>query len=150
MTDVNMSLENTDRASASFRYMISFSLKRRRVLIHRSTLRALDMPSNIRFLLNTKNKRVAVQSCEAIDRDNFTVPDLSSMGSYEITSLNFLQVIYKLSGWDTDKNYRVEGCKFSKNHLVEFDLKQATIICDEDFVDPEVEGINLLEGTAAL
>jgi len=68
---------------------ISFSLLRGRVLIHRSALRSIDMPSNIRFLLNTGAKKVAIQACEAIDRDSFTVPNLNEMGSYEIGLLPF-------------------------------------------------------------
>lgn len=79
---------------------LSFSLKRRRVLIHRSTLKALEHPQNIRFLMNKKKCRVAVQSCEAIDRDNFIVPDLKPSETYEITSISFLKVIYGLAGWD--------------------------------------------------
>lgn len=78
---------------------ISFSLLRGRVLIHRSALRSIDMPSNIRFLLNTGAKKVAIQACEAIDRDSFTVPNLNEMGSYEIASVNFINVIYGLAGW---------------------------------------------------
>lgn len=55
---------------------ISFSMKRRGVLIYRSSLRALGMPSNIPFLLNMKKKKVVVQACEAIDRDFLKVSDI--------------------------------------------------------------------------
>ena len=116
---------------------VSFSLKRRRVLIHRTTLRALSNPTNIRFLMNTKDKKVAVQSCEAIDRDNFVVPDFNTVSQFEITSVNFLQIIYKLAKWDEDKSYRIEGQAFTRNRLVEFDLMKATTIADEEFVDEE-------------
>ena len=116
---------------------VSFSLKRRRVLIHRTTLRALSNPTNIRFLMNTKDKKVAVQSCEAIDRDNFVVPDFNSVSQFEITSVNFLQIIYKLAKWDEDKSYRIEGQAFTRNRLVEFDLTRAATIADEEFVDEE-------------
>lgn len=116
---------------------LSFSLKRRRVLIHRSTLKALEHPQNIRFLMNKKKCRVAVQSCEAIDRDNFIVPDLKPSETYEITSISFLKVIYSLAGWDEDKTYRVEGSFYGENHLVEFLLKSAEVITDDDFVDQE-------------
>ena len=116
---------------------VSFSLKRRRVLIHRTTLRALSNPTNIRFLMNTKDKKVAVQSCEAIDRDNFVVPDFNAVSQFEITSVNFLQIIYKLAKWDEDKSYRIEGQAFARNRLVEFDLTKAATIADEEFVDEE-------------
>ncbi len=114
---------------------LSFSLKRRRVLIHRSTLRTLDHPRNIRFLLNKKNGRVAVQSCEAIDRDNFAVPDLKPSETFEITSINFLKVVYGLAKWDEERTYRVSGKLFKENRLVEFRLDDAELISDDDFVD---------------
>ena len=118
---------------------ISFSLKRRRVMIHRSTLRALGMPKNIRFLLNMKKKRIAVQVCEAIDRDSFKAPDhFKSYECYEISSLNFLSVVYKMAGWDSDRNYRIKGRLFAENRLVEFELSEAVVIADEEFVDPDV------------
>ena len=116
---------------------LSFSLKRRRVLIHRSALRALEQPQNIRFLLNKKKVRVAVQCCEAIDRDIFAVPDLKPSETFEISSINFLKVIYGLAKWDEERTYRVSGRLFKANRLIEFDLKDAETISDDDFVDQE-------------
>ena len=120
---------------------ISFSLKRRRVLIYRSTLRSLSMPGNIRFLLNMKKKRVAVQACEAIDRDSFKVPDFTDhvKDQYEISSIHFISILYKTAGWDRNKSYRIKGTVFAGNRLVEFVLDEAEIIADEEFVDPDVE-----------
>ena len=116
---------------------LSFSLKRRRVLIHRSTLRALGMPQNIRFLLNKKKVRVAVQCCEAIDRDFFAVPDLKPSETFEISSINFLKMVYRLAKWDEDRSYRVSGTLFRVNRLAEFDLNNAEAISDADFIDQE-------------
>lgn len=120
---------------------ISFSMKRRRVLIYRSSLRALGMPSIIRFLLNMKQKKVAVQACEAIDRDSFKVSEIIDGGKdqYEISSVNFLKMVYKLAGWKDDGTYRIAGVVFPENRLVEFELGDAVKIADEEFVDPEVE-----------
>lgn len=118
---------------------ISFSLSRGRVLIHRLTLRSIGMPSNIRFLLNTGAKKVAVQACESIDRDSFKVPSLNEVGSYEITSLNFINVIYRLAGWRKDRSYRIYGTIFIKNRLVEYNLLEAVEISEDEFIDPELE-----------
>lgn len=120
---------------------ISFSMKRRRVLIYRSSLCALGMPSNIRFLLNMKQKKVAVQACEAIDRDFFKVPEIIDGGKdqYEISSVNFLKMVYKLAEWKDDGTYRISGVVFPENRLVEFELGDAVKIADEEFVDPEVD-----------
>lgn len=119
---------------------ISFSMKRRRVLIYRCTLRSLGLPKNIRFLLNMKKKRIAVQACEAIDRDSFKVPDFTDRikDQYEITSQNFLNVIYKTAGWNRDKTYRLTGTVYPDNHLVEFDLANVEEISEEEFMDPEL------------
>lgn len=122
---------------------ISISLKRRRILVYKETLRSIGAPQNIRFLLNTKKKRIAVQACEAIDRDSFTVPDISLMGDtqFEITSITFARMLYNLSGWNEDLTYRIMGTVHPKNRLVEYDLGNAMIIADEEFVDPENTGL---------
>ena len=118
--------------------LISFSFKRRRVLIHKSTLRALNLPQNIRFLLNTEKRCMAVQSCAPIDRDNFAVPDLSTVYQYEITSISFLDIVYKLAKWDNEKTYRVIGLLYPVNQLVEFRLSEAMQISDDEFIDDDL------------
>lgn len=35
--------------------------------------------------------------------------------------------------------YRITGTVYPENRLVEFELGNATLIADEEFVDPEVE-----------
>lgn len=88
-----------------------------------------------------KQKKVAVQACEAIDRDSFKVPEIIDGGKdqYEISSVNFLKMVYKLAGWKDDGTYRIAGVVFAENRLVEFELGDAVKIADEEFVDPEVE-----------
>ena len=113
---------------------LSFSMKRRRVLIYKSTLRLLGMPSNIRFLLNKEGKRLAVQACEAIDRDSFEVPDMQADDHFEISSVNFISVIYRLAKWNTEQNYRMTGVYFKSNRLVEFALDEAETISEEQFI----------------
>lgn len=116
---------------------ISFSSKNRRVLIHKSTLRALGMPQYIRFLLNKRRKCVAVQVCEAIDRDCFKVPELKPEDVYEISSVNFVKMVYTLGEWNINSSYRVCGEAFSEKRLVEFDLTEAVTITEEEFEDDE-------------
>lgn len=120
---------------------ISFSMKRGRVLIYRCTLRSLGVPKNIRFLLNVKKKRIAVRVCEAIDRDSFKVPEFEKGGKdqYEISSKSFLKMVYRIAGWNCNNTYKITGMVYSENRLVEFDLMEALIIADEEFVDPEAE-----------
>ena len=116
---------------------ISFSSKNRRVLIHKSTLRALGMPQFIRFLLNRNKKCVAVQVCEAMDRDCFKVPDLKPEDVYEISSINFVKMVYTLGSWNINSSYRVSGISYPEKRLVEFDLTEAETITEEEFQDDE-------------
>lgn len=120
---------------------ISFSMNRGRVLIYRCTLRSLGVPKNIRFLLNVKKKRIAVQVCEAIDRDSFKVPEFEKGGKdqYEISSKSFLKIVYRIAGWNAEGTYRITGEVYPENRLVEFAFGDAVAIADEEFVDPEVE-----------
>lgn len=60
---------------------------------------------------------------------------------FEITSITFARMLYKLSGWNEDLTYRIMGTVHPKNRLVEYDLGNAMIIADEEFVDPENTGL---------
>jgi hypothetical protein len=121
---------------------VSFSLKRGRTLIYRATIRELDNPECIRFLLSRKQKKVAVQVCEVIDKDSFRVPDFSSDKKiqYEISSMNFLNIIYGMMNWDPQKAYHLRGYLVPKYRLVLYDLTEAKAIKEEEFVDPESGG----------
>jgi len=118
---------------------ISFSIKRSRVLIYRSTIRELKSPEYIRFLLNKKKHTIAVQCCEQIDQDSFKVPDLANdkRVQFEISSMNFLSIIYEIANWDPKKTYHLTGYYIEKYRLVLYDLNEANVISDDEFVDPE-------------
>ena len=118
---------------------LSFCLRRGRLLIHHATIKALDEPEYIRFLLNEKEKCIAIQSCEAIDRDRFKVPIWreGTKDSFEITSIPFLTLIYKRCEWEPNKSFLVYGNVYPKHRLVEFDLRTSVEINVDQFVDPE-------------
>mgnify|MGYP007070214089 CR=1 FL=1 len=118
---------------------LSFNIRRGRLLIYHSTIRALGNPEYIRFLFNSKDKKVAVQSCEAIDRDSFRVPKPISgeKFQFDISSSPFLSVIYKACGWGLDESYLVYGKLYPNNRLADFELKTAIQIMPDQFVDPE-------------
>ena len=48
---------------------LSFSFQRGRLLIYYASIRELQEPEYIRFLFNSREKRLAIQVCEQIDRD---------------------------------------------------------------------------------
>ena len=118
---------------------LSFSIRRGRLLIYHSVIRALGEPEQIRFLLNSRERHIAVQSCEPIDQHSFRVPKVQDgeRFQFDISSSPLLSVLYKQCGWDADKTYLVYGREFQKNHLVDFDLNTAEVISPDDFVDPE-------------
>lgn len=110
---------------------ITFSIRRGRVLIHKSTLRELGWPSFVRFLVNRRDRKVAVQACEAIDRDSYKIGGfVVSENQCEISSCNFLRIVYQLCDWEEGLNYRLEGNTYKRNRLVEFDLYQAEVVGD--------------------
>lgn len=79
-----------------------------------------------------------MQACEIIDRDSFKVPQYEngSKDQYEITSISFLNMIYKIAEWNLNQTYRIYGTSYPGNRLVEFDLEDAEVIQDEEFIDP--------------
>lgn len=90
-----------------YRTGISFSMKRRRVLIYRCTLRSLGVPKNIRFLLNMKQKRIAVQVCEAIDRDSFTVPEFDKGEKTSTRSAASISLRWSIRSLDGMRTVRI-------------------------------------------
>lgn len=121
---------------------LSFSLKRGRTLIYHATIRELDNPEYIRFLVNREQKKVAVQVCEAIDKDSFKVPEFPTdkRFQYEISSMNFVNIVYGMMNWDPQKAYHLRGYLVPRYRLMLYELVEAKAIKEEDFVDPESVG----------
>ena len=118
---------------------LSFSIRRGRLLIYQATIRMLSNPEYIRFLFNSKERRIAIQSCEAIDRNaiRLTKPIGGERFQYEISSSPLLSVIYKSCQWNPDQTYLVYGRLFKRNHLVDYQLDSAIQIAADQFIDPE-------------
>lgn len=111
---------------------ITFSLKRGRILIYRTALKAIGSPRFIRLLVSRKDKRIAVQCCEEIDRDSYAIPAYETWEQFEIASTKFISLIYKLTKWDPDKNYRIYGYAVEKYHLILYCLDEAKETKDMD------------------
>ena len=52
---------------------------------------------------------------------------------FKISSVPMLRMIWKTCEWDTEKTYRLTGICHSEYNLVEFDMKQATVLTVEEF-----------------
>lgn len=128
-----------DDNTAVSRLGLSFNIRRGRMLIYHSTIREIGDPEFIRFLFNNRDRKIAVQSCEAIDRDSFRVPKVipGERFQFDITSSPFLSVVYKACHWNLAESYLVYGVSHPEHHLVEFELKDAIQIAPEQFIDPE-------------
>lgn len=120
---------------------VSFSSRRGRLLIYHATIKALGNPSYIRFLVNSKEQHLAVQCCEEIDGNNFRVPQWreDEKMQFEISSVTFISILYKMCQWDQSKAYLVYGEPHPKYRLVDFDLKKAREIRPDQFTDPEIQ-----------
>ena len=118
---------------------LSFSFQRGRLLIYYASIRELQEPEYIRFLFNSREKKLAIQVCEQIDRDGIRVPKKGETDKFQfdITSSPLLSVIYKACHWEFDKSYLVYGKSYPRNRLVGYDLNTAVVITQEQFVDPE-------------
>lgn len=112
---------------------VSFSLKRSRILIYRTALKAIGSPRFIRLLVSKRDKRFAVQCCEEIDRDAYEIPAYDTWEQFEITSIKFINLIYKLAGWDQDKNYKILGYPVEKYRLILYCLDEAKEMTDIEF-----------------
>ena len=117
---------------------LSFSLKRGRSLIYWATIRSLENPKFIRFLFNSRDHKVAIQTATPIDKEAMKVPAVQDT-QYEINSKAFLRVLYKNCHWDENKTYRVYGTYYPEAQVVEYLLEEATVIQDEEFRDPDIQ-----------
>lgn len=107
---------------------LSFSLRCGKTLIYHATIKALGDPEYIRFLIDTKNKRMALQVCNKKLPESFKVPQCEQdKWDFTVCGQAMLKIIWDCCGWDRDKTYRIEGNVIENHDLVEFDLRQATI-----------------------
>lgn len=108
---------------------ISFSRRRGEIVIFHSTVKALGEPCFIRFLLNTKKGRLAIQNCSEQTLESFVVPKYNANDWYfSIFSEPMLRIIWRRLGWERERTYRCFGVHYKQFDLVEFDLHNAEII----------------------
>lgn len=119
---------------------LSLSFRRGKLMIHRATIRAIGDPEYIRFLINKKDRRLSVQTCEEIDRNHIRVPyeEDGREFKFEVASVELVSVIYMTGGWGTKQSYVIYGKAYPKHRLVEFVLDNARVITAEEFDQPEL------------
>ena len=99
------------------------------VTFNKSVTLKLGVPEYARFLINTDTKQVAVQACEA-DEKNATVfyrPKASGALSVRWNTRDLLITIERLMGWNfREISYRVDGLLLQDERAIVFDLSKAT------------------------
>lgn len=99
------------------------------VTFNKSVTLKLGEPEYARFLINTDTKQVAVQACEA-DEKNATIfyrPKASGALSVRWNTRDLLITIERLMGWNfREVSYRVDGLLLQDERAIVFDLSKAT------------------------
>ena len=99
------------------------------VTFNKSVTLKLGEPEYARFLINADAKQVAVQACEA-DEKNATVfyrPKASGALSVRWNTRDLLITIERLMGWNfREISYRVDGLLLQDERAIVFDLSKAT------------------------
>lgn len=93
---------------------MSFDLKKFRIRIHKSTIRAIGDPRYIHLLVSPDKKSVGVKACfdRTPDKDAHRVNQylMESDNSYEIYSSAFVKKLCKeLGQLDENVSYRIKG-----------------------------------------
>ena len=115
---------------------ISFSIKRQRVRIFCDVLSALGKQGCFSFLIDEEPNRLALQVCAFGDAGFHITPDFSdkdSGWSYEICSMELLELIWDLCDWDSDGSYRVAGVLCPDIHVIIFELNDAEKTSGSEF-----------------
>ena len=115
---------------------ITFSAKYGRISILKKTLELLSYPEYYRFLFSPEDKLFAVQVCKIGDEGAHRLPLETIEENYEIKSMDLVQFVYGVCGWNKKVSYRVAGIMFAEEKTVQFDLCTALEIYEGRFVKP--------------
>ena len=112
---------------------ISFYLKEYRIHVHMDTLRAIDSPKRIGFLIHKDFEKFAVIPYAKHDFKSHSVPDkvYSGIMSLEISSYLLCRSLISHLNWKAGISYRVSGCVNSTgygNKIAVFNLIDAVQI----------------------
>ena len=104
---------------------MSMSWNNMRILIHKRALKALGWPKYIRFLFNTREKKICIQASKLSDQDSVLLPDYLNRKKCELNSVNMIILIWSLYGLEKEKTYQLNGIAHKGYNLVEFNVSEA-------------------------
>lgn len=112
---------------------MSFDLKKFRIRIHKSTIRAIGDPRYIHLLVSPDKKSVGVRACldKSPDKDAHRVNRhlMESENSYEIYSSAFVKKLCKVVGSpDENASYRIKGKIIASEKMAVYSLATVTRI----------------------
>ncbi len=100
--------------------VISLDMKKRRLRIHRQTLRMMNNPEYIYIWVNPEEKAIAICACESSNKDALKVP---TGRNCEIFSTGLFEELKNLNiGLFADCTYRLFGVLSQKNKVARFSI----------------------------
>ena len=113
---------------------ISFSAKYGRISILKRTLEMLGYPEYYRFLFSPEDRLFAVQVCKISDEGAHRLPVETIEENYEIKSMDLVQFIFDVCGWNKKVSYRAAGMEIAEENTIQFDLSTALEISAGRFI----------------
>lgn len=106
---------------------ISFYLKAGRIHVFVNSLRAIDSPKRICFMIDKDGNNLLMKPYNKRDFRSHRVPAAVYKGqsSLEISSMRLCNLIAQMKGWTSVSSYRIPGNIIKANSLVIFDLNSA-------------------------
>lgn len=99
------------------------------ITFNKSVTLKLGEPEYARFLINAEAKQVAVQACEADDKNAalFYRPKASGALSVRWNARDLLNTLERIMGWNLKStSYRADGVLLRDERAIVFDLSKAT------------------------
>lgn len=104
---------------------ISFCLKSGRVTIFKTTLAVIGFPEFYRFLYKPEQHHLAIEPCAMNDPGAYALVNVKKEETYDVSSMDFVRMMYHENGWNGRISYRIAGVAFPNEKAVEFDLESA-------------------------
>lgn len=97
------------------------------VHIFKSTLKKMQCPKFIRFLVHENGKSLIMEPYDRKTQTSFKVPSGLFDGdkSMRVYSKKFCAALSQMQGWNNRDTYRIPGKVFRSQRIVMFDLTQA-------------------------
>ena len=101
--------------------------RKKRIRIHRYTLKLLGNPQYIQILVNPKSSSLAIRRCEKNSRLALKLPNKKAE-SCELYSTNLINLFYDIcSKWDPQAQYRLIGKMSDGKSIACFRLQESEL-----------------------